>query len=133
MNKDELQKLVDYCIGFAKVMLGEGGEFFPFGASISKGQLNSVGSFDGDECPSSEKVINDLRNFLRREFSQTLIDGYVIAYDSLSKRNSESAKSDAIAIECYPVDNRRVTYFFPYKIDEYGQLELGDLWQIVND
>lgn len=135
MSRNDLQQLIDHSLGLVEVLLiKQEGEFFPFGAAVNnEGELSSVGSYDGDERPASEKVIDDLRHYFEVEFSKNVIRGYSIAYDCLAQRNPESEKSDAVAIECYPVDDQRVTYYYPYKVTHAILVEFGEAWGIVNE
>lgn len=59
MNIDphKLHELLNYCIDFAKAMLSDSGDFYPFGATIdSSGQLKAVGGYDGKERPAPQDI-----------------------------------------------------------------------------
>lgn len=133
MNRDELQQLVDHCLSFAESLLVKHGEFFPFAASVnSQGEFKSVGTYDNNDQPLSETVIHELRRLLDIESSTNIIRGYSIAYDCSATKNPESEKVDAVAIEAYPVNGQRLTYYYPYVING-NLIEFGEPWGVVND
>jgi hypothetical protein len=54
---EQLHQALLYCIDFARVMLEDSGEFYPFGAMInSAGQVEARGAWMGEEHPNSVDV-----------------------------------------------------------------------------
>jgi hypothetical protein len=64
--KREVEALMSEGLPFAEKMLGEHGEFFPFGAvMLSSGLVRMVGAFDEREQPAPEEVLQILLEKLR--------------------------------------------------------------------
>src|SRR5580698_7238835 len=69
IEPQRLEELLKHCVGFAKQMIGECGEFYPFGAVISaSGALAAVGGHVGDEHPDAGKVYLLLQNAMKAQF-----------------------------------------------------------------
>lgn len=118
-----------------KLLLNQDGEFYPFVAEIdNQGKLTNIGHHDGDEFPLSQTKINELKKYFEREIADGQIRSYAITFDCLARKDSDSEKTDAIAIECYSRESgQRVTYYYPYKRLTTDDLEFGEPWRITND
>ena len=118
-----------------KLLIQQNGEFYPFGAEIDKnGKLTHIAHQDGDEFPLSQTKINELKKYFEREIENENIRAYAITFDCLARRDADSEKTDAIAIECYSRDHgQRTTYYFPYKRVTEEELEFGEVWGINAD
>jgi hypothetical protein len=65
-QKQDLEKLLDATVPFAKQMLTAHGEFYPYGATMdANGKITSVGGYTGDEHPKSAEVIDLLKGATR--------------------------------------------------------------------
>jgi hypothetical protein len=55
-EQQQLEELLDYCLGFADRMLSDFGEFLPFGATgLADGSVVAVGFWDGrEQAPAAE-------------------------------------------------------------------------------
>lgn len=54
---EKLHELLTYCMEFAKVMLTDSGEFYPFGAVVGLDEeVKAVGGYDGNEHPRSQDI-----------------------------------------------------------------------------
>ena len=115
-----------------KLLTNQNGEFYPFGAEIDNdGKLTNIGLWDGDDFPLSETMIKEFKKYFEKEISNERIRAYSITFDTLAKRDEDSEKTDAIAIECYSRENgQRTRYYFPYKRLSNDKLEFGDSWGI---
>ena len=61
MPKEELDELMNDILPFAKKMLSEHGEFFPYGGAMTtQGEIIHVGASEGDEHPPSQKLLDIL-------------------------------------------------------------------------
>jgi len=118
-----------------KLLINQDGEFYPFGAVIdNQGKLTHIGHHDGDEFPLSQTKINELKKYFDREFTDQQIRAYAITFDCLARKDSDSEKTDAIAIECNSREiGQRTTYYYPYKRITIDELEFGEPWGITND
>lgn len=136
MEQNDLQALIDRCHSMAEhLLIRQDGEFYPFGATIDlAGKLTHCAHYDGDEFPLSQTKINEYRKFFTSEVEKGRIRSYAIAYDCLAQKDSNSEKSDAIAIKCYSnADGRKVVYYFTYRRVSDDQYDFGDSWgQVVS-
>jgi len=54
---EQLHEMLTYCIGFARTMLEEAGDFYPFGATLSpQGVVAAVGADSGEERPAPAEI-----------------------------------------------------------------------------
>ncbi len=134
MIQNDFQLLINHCHVMAEqLLLAMDGEFYPFGASISdKGELKNIAHSDGDEFPLSDLKIKQLKEYFEFEIKHESIRSYAICFDCLTRKDANSDKTDAIAIECYSQANgQRTTYYYPYKRQLTDKLEFGEPWGIL--
>jgi hypothetical protein len=115
MAHQDLDNLADYCIGFAKQMLGKYGEFFPFGASIGGGgNLAADGLFLENEHPPSQSVIDKYTELYRGRAKTGELTAAAVFWDSrVSLENGP--KTDAISIGLEHSNQESITVYVPYK------------------
>ena len=54
---EQLHEMLTYCISFARTMLEDSGDFYPFGATLSpQGVVAAVGGYNGDEHPVPTEI-----------------------------------------------------------------------------
>lgn len=119
-NPGQLHELLTYCVDFAKLMLNDSGEFYPFGAVIgTEGKLKAVGANDGNEQPNPQ----DLHNLLGATFKAQATNGEIIAAAMATNVNIppayESAYPDGIRVLLESNDYSRFVYF-PYRLSKSG-------------
>lgn len=57
VSPEQLDALVTRCIGFARTMLEDAGDFYPFGATLTNdGKLGNVGGYNGEERPNPHEI-----------------------------------------------------------------------------
>ena len=128
MDGNDIQELVNLSRDMAeKLLLRQNGEFYLFGSEIgNSGELKHITNYDGDEFPLSQTKVDELRKYFKREIENGNIRAYAITFDFLAKKDEESEKMDAIAIDCYLRDSgQRTIYYFPYKRTASKDLEFG--------
>ena len=131
----DFQELVKHCKTLAeKLLIEQEGEFFPFGAKISQeGNLTHCGLFEGDDFPLSETIIKNLKHVLMQELTEGVIRSFAISFDSKVKKDENSEKVDAIAIECLSKEAlENTTYYVPYKFTESKKLIFKESWETLN-
>ena len=75
-SPEKLHELLNYCIDFAKVMLNDSGDFYPFGATLSAdGQVSAAGGYNGQERPAPQ----DLYRLLCESFTSSAAEGSIAA------------------------------------------------------
>jgi hypothetical protein len=123
----EIQKLVDQCQKMAEYLLiHQEGEFYPFGFKIdNQGQISNVGYFDGNDSPSSQKIIDELRKIFAEGIKTSDFIAYSIAYDCKINDGIEM-KVNAVAVECFSkINNCQRTYFLPYRKMANNRIDWG--------
>ncbi len=66
--RQDIEELMNAMMPFAKKMLLEHSEFFPFGGAMKPdGEIVNVAGYDGREQPSSDDIINLLQQDLRKD------------------------------------------------------------------
>ncbi|MGK5011114.1 hypothetical protein [Janthinobacterium sp. MDB2-8] len=120
VKPEQLHELLTYCFDFAKLMLSDSGEFYPFGAVLGfEGKLNAVGIHDGNEHPNPQ----DLFRLLEDTFKVQAARGEIIASAMAANVNIpstyESPCPDGIRVHLEGNDYSRFIYF-PYRISKIG-------------
>ncbi len=136
MGQNDFQELINHCHDMAeRLLLKQDGEFYPFGAAIdNQGELKNIRHHNGDEFPLSQTKINELKKYFENEIRDKNIRANAITFDCLTKKDSTSEKTDAIAIECYSRTNeQRTTYYYPYKRVTVDTLDFREPWGIIAD
>jgi hypothetical protein len=117
---EQLHDLLAYCLDFAKVMLDECGEFFPFGAVVGPdGKVKAVGGHNGNEHPEPQVVYRLLSN----GFAEGARDGSIIAAALAANVNIPqeypAAAPDGIRVLLETEGYSRFIYS-PYRITKRG-------------
>jgi hypothetical protein len=120
IRPEQLHELLTYCLDFAKLMLSDSGEFYPFGAVLGvEGKLKAVGAHDGNERPNPQ----DLFRLLGDMFKAQAASGEIIASAMTANVNIpstyESPHPDGIRVHLESNDYSRFIYF-PYRITKTG-------------
>jgi hypothetical protein len=126
--KQEAEVLMNLGLPFARKMLEEHGEFYPFGAAMRPDRTTEhVGVKDGREMPPSRDVLDTMMAAFR---DAALIGKYraVAAFVDV-KVNSPGAveKTDAVQICLEHVDGYFADVFAPYHLVD-GKAEFAPLW-----
>jgi hypothetical protein len=127
-NKKDIQSIIDYCYMFAKYMLFESKEYYPFGAIIdNSGELIPVGYKDNEtDMPESQRVINELNAHFEDDLKNNKIKAYGVTYDVRVQINDSGDRSDAILIDIVHRDSSEIRqYYFTYSWNEKGELTFG--------
>ena len=117
---EKLHELLTYCMDFGKAMLGDSGEFYPFGATLGPdGVVSAAGGYDGKERPEPTEIYN----LLGKAFSSRAIDGSIVAAAlavnvNIPKQFSSPAP-DGIRIHLESAGYSRLIYV-PYALKKRG-------------
>lgn len=121
--KEDTQTLVDELMPFAMRMLGEYGEFLPYGGHLKiNGEIIHEGATTGEERSKSQELIDILRDAHRQQAKEGTIVAACIVYDILTAPPDRDEKQDAIAFEIDHRDSCSRIVIFPYKITEGGEV-----------
>ena len=115
--KSHCEDLMNAVLPFAKKMLSEHGEFYPYGASMKPdGKIVEAGASDGREHPPSQALIDLLREAFRADAQKGAIIASATVYDVRIVPPGSASKTDAVAVELDHRDNYSVVVLFPYTI-----------------
>jgi hypothetical protein len=116
MAHPDLNSLFDAVLSFAKLMLNEHGEFYPFGATMSpSGEITNVGAkVKGDHHPRSQTLIDLLTEAFQQKAASGQIRAAAICYDARTIPPGETNKTDAICCGLEHRSGESVDVFIPY-------------------
>ncbi len=123
--KADYEPLMNSVLPFAEHMLGNCGEFLPFGGAMRPGgELVSIAGYDGDEHPQSSDVIRLIKEGFVQSARQGQYKATALVYDTRIKLSPTGESSDAIAVSLNHRDSYSIVVIFQYKIDS-GKLTMG--------
>jgi hypothetical protein len=125
IDPHKLEKLLNYCLGFAKQMVGSHGAFHPFGAVImSDGTLTAVGADIGEEHPRGADVYCFLQSTMHSQFQKGEIAAVGIATEVNIPQQYQPPFPDGIRVLLECAGYSRYIYV-PYRIAS-GRAEYGE-------
>lgn len=130
MAHTELDQLLQTLLTFAKIMLREHGEFYPFGAAMSSsGKITQVGArMEGDDHPPSEPLIDLLTETFKRQAGRGQLRAAGICYDVLTVPPDTEHKMDAICCSLEHYLGETVDVFVPYAKAAHGDVKYGEIF-----
>lgn len=123
VSPEQLSALLTKCTDFARTMLERAGDFYPFGATLSKdGTLGSAGGYNGQERPKPQEIYT----LLAQAFKADALNGNVLATALAANVNippeySPSAP-DGVRVHVEAAGFSRFIYV-PYRITKRGFLK----------
>ena len=121
--------MLDFLVEFAKLMLREQGEFFPFGAGMThEGEMTSLGADAGHRRPTSRELIALLHSHLVEQASSGAIKASGICMDVRIQPPGSDTKSDAICVELEHRSGEAIHVFLAYVIRSRGDVSYGEIF-----
>ena len=125
-TKADCEELMNAALPFAKQMLQQHGEFFPYGSAMAPdGKITQIGGYDGREHPPSAEIISLLKDGFKQGAKEKKYKATALVYD-VRTTLADGGKSDAIAIALDHEANYSVVVLFPYKLQD-GELQVGQI------
>ena len=124
--QEDLDQLLNALLPFAQQMLGQHGEFFPFGATLRvDGELRVAAADAGEARPTAEDVLAAVEDALRADAKA----GTITAAGTVANVTVDlgDGPSDAIVVDLDHADGESVRVFLPYSAGESGGYVYGDL------
>ena len=133
---NETQEIIDHSFEYAKELLEDTGEFYPFGAFLDKrGQIHPL-EFEHDKknMPTNGQVIAGLTKYCWDEMKKGEMRGFGITYGAgVQMREGEEA-IETVAIDITLASGEIVpVYYFPYEITEQGTAEFGEIFAVKRE
>jgi hypothetical protein len=123
---EDLDQLLNALLPFAQQMLGQHGEFFPFGASIRPdGEVRMAAADAGEARPDPEDVLAAVENSLRADAAA----GRITAAGTTANVTVDlgDGPTDAIVVDLDHSDGESVRVFLPYSAGDSGGYVYGDM------
>ncbi len=134
MAHPDLNALKSALLPIAKHMLTEHGEFFPCGAVMKlDGKIVNCSTFDGDERPPSQKLIEILTNEFRELASKGEIKAAGICFDVRVATQNHPEKVDAVQFALEHMNGEAVNVFMPYDLDSSREVSFGAMFASLRD
>jgi hypothetical protein len=125
--KQESEVLMNALLPLAEKMLGQYGEFYPYGGYLKPdGTIVDVGASDPDtDHPKSKDLIYILRSSLQDLAGRNECKAVAIVFNVAVRLPNSDRRSDAIQVSLEHSEGYSMEVFFPYQIVEnkvvYGE------------
>jgi hypothetical protein len=123
----QMDALLDALVGFARQMLEERGEFYPFAAEITaEGALQMVTADLAADRPASEVVLASLEARLHAAAEAGWVLATGVCADVRAAADTGELEGDAIRVDIEHSAAGPVRVFLPYTVDGSGRRAYGD-------
>jgi hypothetical protein len=117
---EQLHEMLNYCMDFARTMLAESGDFYPFGATLSpQGVVAAVGGYDGEERPAPADIYRLLGEAFLSGAARGEHSGVALAANVNIPAEYESISRDGLRVHLESHGYARFIYV-PYKLGTTG-------------
>lgn len=134
--KIDTQKIIEHSFDYAKELLEETGEFYPFGAYLDKkGQIHPLEfELDKKNMPTNGQVIEGLTKYCTSEMEEGNIIGYGITFEAGVQMHEEEEPINTIAIDIVLSDDGvEPVYYFPYTKVGSDNVEFGETFAVKRE
>jgi len=136
VSPEQLSALVTYCAGFARTMLEDAGDFYPFGATLAKdGTLGAVGGHNGQERPNPQEIYALLGSSFAAGAAARELSAAALAANVNIPAEYSPIFPDGLRVHLEAEGFSRFVYL-PYRITSQGFLkkkkivEFGELFEV---
>jgi hypothetical protein len=134
MAHSDLDQLLNVALEFAKKMLEEHGEFYPFGSSMDlTGKIVVDGAATGQEHPPSQELLDLLSQSYATRAEAGELRAAAICADVRVVPPGAAAKTDAISVGLEHATGEAVTVFLSYQQGLFGRVRYGTLFASSRD
>ena len=131
-SKEAVQILMNDGIAFATKMLGEFGEFHPYGRTLSNELVvTDIAAFNGEDNPNGVSFLELLEDGLREKVASDS-EIAIATFTNIRLREENNNLIDAVQVGLEHVDGYAINVYFPYSINEEGVL-YGELIAMERD
>jgi len=117
---EQLHELMKYCMDFARTMLEDSGDFYPFGATLStQGVVAAVGGYNGEERPAPIEIYQLLGESFLSGAARGEHSGVALAANVNVPAEYASPFRDGLRIHLESQGYARFIYV-PYKLGTTG-------------
>jgi hypothetical protein len=128
---ESLAALLRFCEVFAKQMVANGGEFYPFGAFLNnQGGVEALAAHIGVEYPNSQELYQFLHGAISAMAAEKKLIAYAIAANVDIPARFESPFRDGIRVHIEAPGYSRFVYT-PYRRLPYGAIRRFFVFPVV--
>jgi hypothetical protein len=130
-NNNDIQKLIDYSVSFAKTSLTKFKGFYPFAAAINTdGELIPFGLYEGNDFPDSKDLSTKLEILLEKQLEDNTKRAFAVTTDVFVKRSDDEKSHDSISIKIGQSGIKEYkVYFFEYNLSDENEVEITKSWR----
>ena len=129
MAHPDFDTLLNALAPFAKQMLAEHGEFYPFGATVAADvQVAAHAGYEGSEHPETEAVIALLTAALRQQAAGGDVRAAGLCKDVRTIAPGQTRKTDALCFKLEHQSGEALTVFIPYKKGFFGGYKYAEMF-----
>jgi hypothetical protein len=122
-SPEQLHAMLQYCMNFARTMLEESGDFYPFGASLSRaGTVGAVAGYNGEERPKPQELYQLLASAFANEARGGDLLGAALAANVNVPAKYSPKSPDGIRVHLESPGYARFVYI-PYRRQKRGLLK----------
>ena len=126
--KEQAEQLMNEGIPFAKKMLSDYGEFYPFGlVLLADGTIQHVGAKGRSEHPPSQELLGLLIDSFRKGAKEGKYKAVAVFLDVKVKSPTTGRNIDAVQVGLEHRDSYCADVYFPYTINK-GAVTFGEIW-----
>ncbi len=112
------QQLLDHCSEYAKELLSETLDLYPFGALVSKTEQVHPLELEPENKNSTKngEVVNSLLKYLITELEKGEIIAYATVYEEEYQLNKDEPTTKAFAVKIVNAELEEPMFYYPYTI-----------------
>lgn len=119
-SPEQLHEMLMYCINFARTMLTNAGDFYPFGATLSfEGAVAAVGGYNGEEKPKPQEIYQLLNDGFTVGAREGKFRGVALAANVNIPAQYSPASPDGLRVHLESHGYSRFMYV-PYRLKREG-------------
>lgn len=128
--QEDAQTLVDAALTFVEELLGEHGEYPPFGCMLVANQtqvdLVAASGNEGQEPPPDTELIALLESGFRQQAESGELLAAAIVVDVQVTPPGQKTETDAVLVRIDHREGYCVDAVFPYNVNDDGDFQLGE-------
>lgn len=129
------QKILNHSFEYAKDLLIDTGQCYPFGAFVDSAEIVHPLEFeitDKKNIPNNESVIWSLNKFCEAELKENKIIAYGLTHEAIVQLEENKPGIETIAIDIVNEQDTDIPiYYYPYTSDKEGNIEIGEPFAVV--
>lgn len=110
--------LLEHCEEYAKELLKETLDFYPFGSFVSKAEQVHPLELEPEDKNSTKngQVVESLLKYLTTEYEQKEVLAYATVYEVNYQLEQDEPASQAFAIDITNSESEEPIFYFPYQV-----------------